>query len=414
MSNQKKRQQLKKHKLIATGLLLLMAVLYGVMVYLEQGYYQPWMGYVKAFSEAGMVGALADWFAVTALFRHPLGLPIPHTNIIERKKDALGENLGHFVNENFLTPSTIRPYIENLDIVKIVVEWLENPKNKAGLEQEIGILLEKIIADLNDAEVEDFFTEKGTELLRRIDYSKLVQQGITYLIERDEHITLLENILPQIKNYIIENDQLILKRIADSRPFIALLAGKKITKEITEGLVAFISDIQKDRHHFVRRKLTENLEQFAEDLNTSSKWEVKFATLKEEIIVPKNLQKYAQDLWKTLKYLLQKQVNTPHGSLHQFIAKSISRITQNLKEDEVLQQRLNQWIHLFLYRMVLRNRKEIENLISATVSGWEAKELSEKLEMEVGKDLQFIRVNGTLVGGLVGVLIYLITHLFIS
>ncbi len=414
MANTTKRKQLQKHKQLATGLLLLMAVIYSVLVYLEQEHFQAWMGYVKAFAEAGMVGALADWFAVTALFRHPLGLPIPHTNIIERKKDTLGENLGHFVNENFLNPETIRPYIEELDIVKIIVDWLQNPKNKNGLEQELGILIQKIVSDLDDQEVERFLTEKGAVLLQRLDYPKIVEKGVSYLIERNEHIVLLENILPQIKTYIIENDQLILQRISNSRPLIALLAGRKITKEITEGLVAFIDDIEKDPHHFVREKLTENLRRLASDLDSSPKWESKFEKLREELIIPKNLEKYARDLWKSGKYLLQKQLKHPDTSLHHFISQSIARLTQNLKKDIDLQNRLNQWIHLFLYRMVLRNRQEIENLISDTVSGWEARELSDKLEAEVGKDLQFIRVNGTLVGGLVGLLIYLITHLFIS
>src|SRR5699024_4215834 len=232
---------LKKMRTLALSLLILATLIF-LSTHIFTDNTGVW-GFVSRASEAAMIGAIADWFAVTALFRHPLGLPIPHTNIIERKKDTLGENLGHFVNENFLNPETIRPYIEELDIVKIIVDWLQNPKNKNGLEQELGILIQKIVSDLDDQEVERFLTEKGAVLLQRLDYPKIVEKGVSYLIERNEHIVLLENILPQIKTYIIENDQLILQRISNSRPLIALLAGRKITKEITEGLVAFIDDI---------------------------------------------------------------------------------------------------------------------------------------------------------------------------
>src|SRR5690606_14113122 len=155
-----KRQQLRKHKRLATGLFFFMALVYGVMVYLKYFDARPWMGYVEAFSEAGMVGALADWFAVTALFRHPLGIPIPHTNIIERKKDDLGQNLGKFVKDNFLNSENIRPYIEKLDVVKFVSAWLGKSSSQKVLEEEIVNLIKKIIADLKDEEVEAFLANK--------------------------------------------------------------------------------------------------------------------------------------------------------------------------------------------------------------------------------------------------------------
>ncbi len=414
MSDQEKRQQLKKHKYLATGLFIAMACIYTGMVFLDQHSPQAWVGYVKAFSEAGMVGALADWFAVTALFKHPLGIPIPHTNLIERKKEDLGKNLGHFINENFLNATTIRPYIENLDVPKIMVNWLENPKNRQGLENEINQLLQKIISDLNDREVHQFLTKKGTELLYQVDYAQLIETGIKYMVRKEEHIVLLESLLPQLKNYILQNDQLILKRLSENKPFIAFLAGKKITKELTEGLVAFIEEIEEDKHHFIRKKLTESIEDFAEEINSTTKWRTKIATLKKELILPKNLEKYVKDLWEMFKELIEKQLNNPTSPLQRVLSENISKLSQSLKQDEKLRFRLNHWAHFFLYRLILKNRMEIEALISTTVSNWEAKTLSEKLELEVGKDLQFIRVNGTLVGGLVGLLIYLLTHFFIS
>src|SRR5690554_1195276 len=205
MTEETKKVQLRKHKRLATGLFFFMALVYGVMVYLQYYGAQPWMGYVEAFSEAGMVGALADWFAVTAIFKHPLGIPIPHTNLIERKKNDLGQNLGKFVKDNFLNPQNIRPYIERMDVVKFVSEWLDKPGNQKVLEQEVVNITRRIITDLKDDEVEDFLASKGVEILNEIDFQKITSSGIGYFIEKNEHIHLLEILLPQIKTYIDES-----------------------------------------------------------------------------------------------------------------------------------------------------------------------------------------------------------------
>lgn len=414
MKDKTKEIQLKKHKRIATSLFFLMALIYGLMVYLQLDSPRAWMGYVESFSEAGMVGALADWFAVTALFRHPLGLKIPHTNLIERKKNDLGENLGKFVNDNFINPENIRPYIERLNIVKIVSNWLSRPNNQKVLEEEILNLLNKIIRELEDDEVENFLSEKGIELLKSIDYPKITSSGLHYLIDKNEHINLLENLLPQIKEYVYESQDLIKEKISENRPFIAFLAGKKISRELTEGLISFIEEIELDKNHFVRKKLTQNLDSFADDLLTSPSWQNKFDQLKEELIIPENLEKYSHDVWQAIKQTLVQNLEDSDSLLKNYIHKNVQKLAHNLETDEELNQRINRWIQHFAYRMILKNRTQVEQLISKTVESWEGKELSDKLELEVGKDLQFIRINGTLVGGLVGLIIHTLTVLFIS
>lgn len=414
MKDKTKEIQLKKHKRIATSLFFLMALIYGLMVYLQLNSPRAWMGYVESFSEAGMVGALADWFAVTALFRHPLGLKIPHTNLIERKKNDLGENLGKFVNDNFINPENIRPYIERLNIVKIVSNWLSRPNNQKVLEEEILNLLNKIIRELEDEEVENFLSEKGIELLKSIDYPKITSSGLHYLIDKNEHINLLENLLPQIKEYVYESQDLIKEKISENRPFIAFLAGKKISRELTEGLISFIEEIELDKNHFVRKKLTQNLDRFADDLLTSPSWKNKFDQLKEELIIPENLEKYTHDVWQAIKQTLVQNLEDSDSLLKNYIHKNVQKLAHNLETDEEMNQRINRWIQHFAYRMILKNRTQVEQLISKTVESWEGKELSDKLELEVGKDLQFIRINGTLVGGLVGLIIHTLTVLFIS
>lgn len=409
-----KEKQLRKHKRIATGLFFLMAIVYGLMVYLQHNSPQSWMGYVEAFSEAGMVGALADWFAVTALFKHPLGIPIPHTNLIERKKDDLGRNLGSFVKTNFLSPQNIRPYIEKLDVIKFVSDWLNKPSSRDVLGAEILNLMKKIIHDLDDEEVRGFLARKGSEILKTIDYQKITSSGIHYLVEKGEHIKLLETILPQLREYVEESEQMIRERISENRPFISFLAGKRISREMTDGIAKFLEEIEWDKNHFVRQKLTENLENFAKDLLISTNWEEKFMQLKTDLISPENLSEYADDAWESVKKMLEENLENPNSGLHHYLNKNIQKLSESLQNDEELKLRLNKWIRHFLYRMILKNSEEVQTLISKTVAGWEGKELSNKLELEVGKDLQFIRINGTLVGGLVGLVIHTLTQLFIS
>ncbi|WP_313114464.1 DUF445 domain-containing protein [Aequorivita sediminis] len=408
-----KKNQLRKHKRLATWLFFFMAIVYGVMVYLQHQGSEAWMGYVEAFSEAGMVGALADWFAVTAIFKHPLGIPIPHTNLIERKKDDLGQNLGKFVKDNFLNPENIRPYIEKLNVVKWVSEWLNKPTSQKILEKEIINLTQKIISDLQDKDVEQFLANKGTEILREIYFQKISSSGIKYFIDKKEHIDVLEILLPEIKEYINESQEMILHRLSENRPFIAFLAGRKISNEVVEGLIKFIDEIESDKEHFVRKKLTENLQNFSEEILVSEHWKEKFETLKQEVLTEQNLRVYTDDGWQSIKGLLLQNLENPNSQLQSYLKSNIQKLSHSLSDDQEISNRINSWVRHFLYRMTLKNSDEVVALISSTVASWEGKELSEKLELEVGKDLQFIRINGTLVGGFVGLLIYTLTHLFI-
>ena len=181
MNDQLKKSQLKKHKMLATGLFILMAVVYVLMMYLLKNNPQKWMEYVRAFSEAGMVGALADWFAVTALFKYPLGIKIPHTNLITNNKDSLGRNLGNFVSTNFLTADTIRPYIDKLSISEYLNDWLSKDKNQQLIHTECSKIIQRIISNLDDESIAEFLATKGFELTSEIRLEKLAATSLLYL-----------------------------------------------------------------------------------------------------------------------------------------------------------------------------------------------------------------------------------------
>ncbi|MDM1045272.1 DUF445 family protein [Myroides sp. 1354] len=401
-----KKAQLQLHKRIATGLFLLMAGIYLGMVYALKHNPASWMGYVKAFSEAAMVGALADWFAVTALFKHPMGIKIPHTNLIENKKNDIGDNLGSFVTDNFLTPATIRPYIDKLQLAHFLSTWLNQPKNQLLLERELIFLLQSIVKDLDEKRIIDFLTQKAQQGIDQINTQQLLAQGIHYAVEQNEHNRLITLVLPKIQVYIDNHREEIYNQIVEKKPLLGLVGGKTVTNQLIKGLHAFLEDIQTNEQHKVREEVTLQLTQLIQEIATSPTWKAKLHDLLHQFVTAEVIHQYLTDFWQTSKKTLLDQLQEENSTLRIYIKNSIQSLGQQLEQDTDLQERLNQWTQVTLYRLALRNTQEVSTLIRNTVDQWDGRELSDKLELEVGKDLQFIRINGTLVG----LLIYCLTQ----
>lgn len=414
MNDEAKRKQLRKYKAFATGLFVLMAVVFIITTVLQKNNDSHWIGYVRAFSEAAMVGALADWFAVTALFRHPLGLPIPHTNLIENSKQKLGDNLGSFVVSNFLSPTNIRPYIQKLKISGFVGEWLGKEKNQEVLIKNLSDIVLDILNKLDDAEVSLFISKKVSEMTDTIKLNALLGNGIIYLLDKNDHQKIITNLSSQIKNYIIENDEMIKDRVKKgSYTFIPAFVDNKIALKVADGLSDFFKEIEENPKHEIRQLITEKIYDFSTELKQDPKWEDEFTTIKNDLLKNDKLKEYSNDIWISIKNTLTKELQEDQSSLKNYLSKNLNEFSQNLKTDENLQNKIDTWVRVTAYKYILKNTHQFGNLISSTVGNWQGKELSEKLELEVGKDLQFIRVNGTLVGGLVGLIIYTISHFFL-
>ena len=382
MTEVEKIQNLKKHKAIATGLFLLMAIVYFAMVYLDLHSDAKWIGYVEAFAEAGMVGALADWFAVTALFRYPLGLKIPHTNLIENSQKAIGDNLGHFVTDNFLTPSTIRPYIEKLEVVKYAADWLNKPSNQKDLQDELIHFTKKIVTDLDDKDVVDFITLKGDEILKQFNLPELVSSSLEYVLEKEKHDEILEAIIPKAKEYILESDLIIKDKLNEKHPVISFFAGKKISKGVVEGVVSFLDEVADDKEHPIRHNIERIIKDNIQNIKESPDWKAKLETLRDDFITKERMNEYSMDLWQAIKLNLTESFDDPNSALQTYIQKNIKKLTENLNDNQEMIDKINGWVRHFIYRMILRNVKEVEGLISSTVDKWEGKQLSEKLELE--------------------------------
>ncbi len=411
MTDSEKKIQLRNYKMLATGLFLLMAITFIIMTIIQKSTPSHWVGYIRAFSEAAMVGALADWFAVTALFHHPMGLKIPHTNLIENSKVKIGDNLGNFVVDNFLAPENIRPYILKLKVSGFAGEWIGKEKNQDLFVSEASNILLDILLKLDDKEVVHFISNKVKDMTASIKVNKLLGNGLEYLIQKNDHESLITNLSGQIKTYILLNQQMVEERVEkESYFFVPKSVDRKISEKIVSGLSHYFEEIENDQQHPLRKEITSKLLVFADEIKTEAKWENEFDVIKNEFLNGEKLNEYASDIWLSIKDSLRTELTSEMSSLKIYIKKNLSELSNNLQNDEVLQKKIDNWIRLTAYKYILKNTKEAGNLISNTVGNWEGKELSRKLELEVGKDLQFIRINGTIVGGLVGLLIYTVAQ----
>lgn len=411
MNDIEKKRQLFIYKSFATGLFVLMAIVFIVMTYLQKEQDSHWIGYIRAFSEAAMVGALADWFAVTALFNYPLGIKIPHTNLIENSKERIGDNLGNFVVGNFLSPQNIRPYIQKLKVSNLAGDWLSKEKNQQNLVREVSGILLNIIHKLDDDTVVNFISRKASEMTQDFKVQKLVGNGLEYIIEKDDHQKLITTLSSQIKNYVLQNQELVRDRVKkESFSLVPKFVDDALADKITKGLSDYFRDIEENLTHPLRTEITSKVLEFSLDIKENERWEENFKHIKDSFLDVEKIKIYAQDVWVNIKKNLVEELGQENSTLKKYVSKNVQEFALTLKTDEVLQNKIDNWIQVTAYKYILRNTHQFGELISSTVGNWEGKELSEKLELEVGKDLQFIRVNGTLVGGLVGLIIYTISH----
>lgn len=414
MNDTEKRIQLRKHKMFATGLFVLMALIFIATTIMQKTNLSHWIGYVRAFSEAAMVGALADWFAVTALFHHPLGLKIPHTNLIEKSKEKIGDNLGNFVVSNFLSPKNIRPYIQKLKVSHFVGEWLSKVRNQENLLKELSNIVLDILNKLDDSSVINFISKKAKKMSDDVKINQIIGNGIEYILNKNDHQKIITNLSMQIKDYVMNNREMVKERVKKESYFLVpKFVDDAIAEKITSGLLKYFEEVETDEAHSLRNEITQKLYSFSREIQTEEKWEEEFREIKNDFLNNEKLHQYSKDIWDSIKKSLSKELEEENSALKNYLRKNITELSQNLQTDENLQNKIDYWIRVTSYKYILRNTHQFGNLISSTIGNWKGKELSEKLELEVGKDLQYIRINGTLVGGLVGLIIYTVANFFI-
>lgn len=407
-----KQEQLQKYKYLATALFLFMTVIYVAMLLLEKKEHSTWVGYIAAFAEAGMIGALADWFAVTALFHHPLGLKIPHTNLIQKSKNKIGDNLGNFLVNNFLNSKNIKPYIEKLSISNILAQWLSKEKNKKIIINELCNIIKNTLLTLEDKKISNFIEIKVKNTLKELEINNIISSTIEHLLNNQEHEKAITLIFEKIRSYIQINETKIQKRVKEeSHLLIPKFVDNMIAHKITKGLEKYLSEIIANPNHNIRQEIEQQLKAFAEDFRSNEKWIKKVNSLCNYLIISNKILLYTKNIWAKAKALAIEDLKNHNSLIKKYLQNNITNFSIQLQEDKALRHKIDHWTQYHVYKYILRNAQKAGKLISNTIENWEGKELSQKLELEIGKDLQFIRINGTLVGGLMGLIIHTITQL---
>jgi uncharacterized membrane-anchored protein YjiN (DUF445 family) len=399
-------------KLAATGLLLVMAAVFFWARSLEHQY--AWLGYVKAFAEAAMVGGLADWFAVTALFRHPLGLPIPHTAIIPRNKDRIGEALASFIRDNFLVPAVVARRMQRLDVAGAAGRFLQTP---AGEGTRIRAGASRLIADifesLDDERLGGIVKTAISTRLRNAEVSPLLGHALASAINEDRHVPMLEAAIRWMARALDANEPLIREMVARKANWVLKLAGldTKLADAIIEGLRKLTAEMSTDPAHPVRVKVEEALAQLANDLQTRPETRQRVEAIKEQLLDNRSVSLWLDALWQKGREAIIKAARNPDAVLAGKLGEVLKSMGGTLEKDPRIRAAINQFARRAVVGMAASYGGSIVKLVSETIRGWDARTVTARLEGAVGRDLQYIRINGTLVGGLVGLVLYVIDTL---
>ena len=396
-------------KVVATGLLVVMAAVFAVTRALQPLY--PWLGYVKSFAEAAMVGGLADWFAVTALFRHPLGLPIPHTAIIPRNKDRIGEALANFLKENFLVPAVVARRMQRLDVAAAAGRFLQTP---AGEGTRIRAGASRLIADifesLDDERLGGLVKGAISSRLRSMEISPLLGHALASAINEDRHVPMLEAAIRWTARALDANEQLIRDMVHKKANWVLKIAGldEKLADAIIDGLRKLTVEMSTDPAHPVRVKIEEALAQLANDLQARPETRERVEAIKEQLLDNKSVSLWLDTLWQRGREAIIRAARNPDAVLAGKLGEILKSMGGTIEKDARIRAAINQFARRAVVGMAASYGGSIVKLVSETIRSWDAQTVTNRLEAAVGRDLQYIRINGTLVGGLVGLVLHTI------
>ena len=403
---------LRRMKLVAAGFLLGATLVFLACRFAQSaGMAASWVGYVGAAAEAGMVGALADWFAVTALLKHPLGVPIPHTAIIKRKKDQLGAGLGTFVRENFLAPQVVATKLRDVQVAGRLGKWLSESAHAQRVAAEAATVLRVLVELLRDEEVEYVIDRMIVRRLAEPHWGPPAGRLLAGLLAEHRQEALIQLLADRAFQWSLNAGEVIQRVVERDSPswsprFIDHLVGDRIHRE----LIDFTDKIRRNPGHDLRRSATRFLFEFADDLQHDAATIARADVVKDQLMAREEVAYAASTAWATLKRLVLDGADDPAGALRTRIAAVTVQIGESLRDDAELRDRVDSWIIRAAQRLIGRYGVEITAIITETIECWDAAEASRRIELHVGRDLQWIRINGTVVGALAGLAIHAITQ----
>lgn len=386
-----------------------MAVLFAFSFAFQQEI--PALAYVRAAAEGGMVGALADWFAVTALFRHPLGIPIPHTAIIPSRKDEIGRTLGEFVETEFLRGDVVRTKLEQTAIAARLGEWLSTPEHAERVAAEASLMAAGVLQALSDEEVRDVIEELAREHLIAPDWGPPVGAWLGRIIETGGHHNAVDLVADTIAAWLEANKAAFTGLVSRRLPaWVPSVAHRFVDDTVYNEAVKLVAAIRADPRHPARIAIDGYLTRLADNLQHDPATIGRFEDAKLALFDSPRVRELAAEAWTTAKAGLLRSLADPQSGLRRRAAQALAEIGERLTTDASLQHRVDSWVTDAAVFLVDRYRHDIASIITDTVERWDPVETTEKIELMVGRDLQYIRLNGTIVGALAGVAIFTIAH----
>lgn len=393
----------------AASLLVAAAIVFAFSLIYKGRY--PWLGWVQAFAEAALVGGLADWFAVTALFKHPLGIPIPHTAIIPARKDRVGQVLGAFVQRNFLNRQVVAVRLRDARLGERLARWLSNPVNSRLVAGHAARALVTAAESLRDDDVQAMIDSALADRIRSARVAPIVGKALSVITAGNRHQELLDEAIRLAARAVTENEDVIRERIERETPWwVPGAVDNKIFEKVVNGIENTLTEIRDQRDHPLRLRFDAALKRFIDDLHNSPDVMARAEQLKEELLGADAVRHFSSSIWKDTKQALVRRAERADETDVDTIANGLARLGSAILEDPGLLARVEDWMRNGVLALVERYQSEVGDLIAYTVRGWDPTATSRRIELAIGRDLQFIRINGTLVGGLVGLILYAITR----
>jgi uncharacterized membrane-anchored protein YjiN (DUF445 family) len=394
-------------KTLATSLFVLAAVIFAATLGQDGGW-----GFVNAGAEAAMVGALADWFAVTALFRHPLGLPIPHTALIPTRKDQLGASLEEFVATNFLSEDVVRDKIERAEVTRRLGVWLSDPPHAQRVAGELAAAGRGLLGVLRDDDVAAVLEQVVLPRAAALPWSPVLGTLLDGVLDDGTHHRAVDLLLEEGKAWLEANREMVMNLVTEQAPgWTPQWVDNRIARRVYDELDRWLSEVSADPEHPARLALDTLLRRFADDLHHDPKTQAQVEAIKDRLIAHPEMRRATVAVWSTARRLLMEAIEDPVGELRRRVVDGLAGLGRQLADDQALQARVDGYLQDLVGYVVRNYAGEVATVISDTVQRWDADDASRRIELHVGRDLQFIRINGTVVGALAGLAIHTVVVL---
>lgn len=410
-----KLSALRRTKFVAAAALAFCVLVFAVAKSLESRH--AWLGFVAAFAEAATIGGLADWYAVVALFRRPLGLPIPHTAIIPENQNRIADNLGRFIEVNFLAPEPVREKLAEVDFSALVADWLADPNRAADLSRFVGRLVPQTLAAVEQSGLRGFVTSRMLEQIEKVPLAPLAAELLSALTDDRRHQKLFDEFTKVVGRFLSDEQALATMRekIREELPslFNLFRADTYLLKKIVASAGSLLDEVRADPHHPIRAEFDLFVETFVERLRTSKQYARRAEKLKRDFLARPELSALAGDMWDSLRLFIEQDAKAPNSMIRDHLATMFVEVGRHLADDAQIRADMNQGFIVALASFVESQKSGVSKFIADQVKRWDLAQLTRLIEMNIGKDLQYIRFNGMIIGGLAGLVLYIAERLFL-